>query len=145
MSGPKVWKYFPQWKSCFSFAFHGVLKYHQNSLKPDIWYTAELFKDQEQKQPTMKVIPKSYVNRVTFSNKKSNTAKNCGLSKLGQFNDSCTLSIYCLRRVGPEEWMGGASCGCYCVQVLKIGRIFPLSNLHKRGKKRCTFTSTEAL
>ena len=59
----------------------------------------ELFKDQEQKLSRIKFIMKSYVDRVTHSNKNSNTAKNCKLSKLRQFKDICTLSIYCLRRV----------------------------------------------
>ena len=53
-----------------SFAFRGGSKYHQNSLKSDVWYTTELFKDQEQKRPGMKVIMKSYVNSITHSNKK---------------------------------------------------------------------------
>ena len=95
---------FPQWKISLSFALRDGLKYHENSLKPDVWFTKELFREEERKHPRMKVAPKSYVDGVTFSNNNNNTAKNCGLAKLRQFDG--TLSIYCLRRVRLGKFDG---------------------------------------
>ena len=106
MSQSIVWTYFSQWKHSFSFATHNKIKYHQNSLQPDVWYASVLWKDKENKQPRMKVVTNSHVDGVTHSNNKNDTAKNCGLAKLRQCKDSFTLSIYYLRRVGLRKLDG---------------------------------------
>ena len=80
-------------------------------------------------------MPKSYVDGVTFSNKNNNTAKNYGLSKIRQFNDSGTISIYFIRRIRLGKLDGRGLVWVPLCTSSQDRQDFPLIQPAQKGKE----------